>query len=77
MTDLLDRALDAVRRMPPAEQDSIAEAMLSLAGIGRPLDIEPEHRAAVMEGRAQAARGEFVEGDVQAIVARAFARARE
>lgn len=76
MTDLLDRALEAVRRMPPAEQDSIAEAMLSLARIGRPLDIEPEHRAAVMEGMAQAARGEFAAGDAGAIVAAAFARAR-
>ena len=76
MTDLLDRALEAVRRMPPAEQDSIAEAMLSLASIGRPRDVEPEHRAAVMEGMAQAARGEFAEGDAAAVVARAFDRAR-
>ena len=76
MTDLLEKALAAVRQMPAAEQDSIAQAMFSLAHLGEPLDIEPEHRAAVMEGMAQTARGEFAEGSASEIVARAFERAR-
>lgn len=76
MTDLLEQAVEAVRQMPAAEQDSIAHAMLSLAKIGEPLDIEPEHRAAVAEGMAQAARGEFVDGSAGDIITRAFQRAR-
>ncbi|GJE61160.1 hypothetical protein [Methylobacterium trifolii] len=76
MTELLEKAVAAVRRMPSAEQDSIAEAMLSLAGIGELLEIEPEHRAAVLEGMAQAAQGAFADGDASEIVARAFRRAR-
>lgn len=76
MTDLLEKAVEAVRQMPAAEQDSIAQAMLSLARIGAPDEIEPEHRAAVMEGMAQADRGEFAPGEASDIVARAFARSR-
>lgn len=76
MTDLLEKAVAAVRQMPAAEQDTIAQAMLSMAKIAEPLDIEPEHLAAVMAGMAQADRGEFVPGEPSEIVARAFARAR-
>ncbi len=76
MTDLLEQAVEAVRQMPADEQDRIAHAMLSLARISEPLDIEPAHRAAVVEGMAQAARGEFVDGTASDIVARAFRRAR-
>ncbi len=32
MTDLLQHAFETVRRLPPAAQDHIAEAMLALAG---------------------------------------------
>ena len=63
MTKLLEKALDAVRRMPPDAQDIVAEAMLSLAKIGamhdEVEDIEPEHLSSVMEGLAQADREEF------------------
>lgn len=76
MTDLLERAVEAVRRLRPAEQDTIAQAMLSLAGIGGPDEIEPKHRAAVAEGMEQVERGEFVTGTAGEIVARAFDRAR-
>lgn len=74
MTDLLEKAVAAVRQMPAAEQDNIAHVMLSMVKIAEPLDIEPEHLAAVMAGLAQADRGEFVEGEATEIVARAFAR---
>jgi predicted transcriptional regulator len=76
MTDRLEKAVAAVRRMPAAEQDAIAEAMLSLAQLAEPLDIEPEHRAAVTAGLDQADRGAFVEGEAAEIVAAAFASAR-
>jgi hypothetical protein len=32
MTKLLEKALEAVRRLPPRSQDEIAQAMLTLAG---------------------------------------------
>jgi len=77
MTDLLDKAVAAVRRMSAAEQDTIARAMLSLAQIAEPLDVEPEHRAAVTAGLEQADRGAFVEGEATEIIAAAFARVRD
>lgn len=76
MTELLEKALEAVRQMKPDDQDHIAGMMLSVAQIGVGDEIEPEHYAAVMEGMAQADRGEFVEGEAGDIVSRAFARAR-
>lgn len=76
MTERLEAALAAVLQMSQSEQDTIAEAMLSLARLGQPREIEREHRAAVAEGVAQARRGEFAEGTPGEIVARAFERAR-
>ena len=73
MTKLLDTALDTVRRLPPANQDEIARAMLSLAraGEGESEDIDPAHLLDVLEGLAQARRREFA---TDADVAAAFAR---
>lgn len=60
MTKLLQKALDAVRLLPPESQDEIARAMLSLAGNDTaPEDIDPAHLADVLESLAQAQRGEF------------------
>jgi len=60
MTKLLDRALDAVRRLPPETQDEIARATMELAGdSGEPETIDPAHLPAVLEGLAQAERREF------------------
>jgi predicted transcriptional regulator len=60
MTKLLEDALATVRRLPPADQDHIARAMLSLAlGHPEPEAIEPGHLAAVLEGLAELERGEF------------------
>jgi hypothetical protein len=57
MTKLLEKALEAVRRLPARSQDEIAQAMLSLAGDeGEPEAIDPGHLAAVLEGLAQANR---------------------
>lgn len=72
MTDVLDRAVEALRRMPPADRDSMAEAILTVAEGGLPLDIEPEHLPYVLEGLAQLERGEFVEGTPEELVAAAF-----
>jgi hypothetical protein len=60
MTKLLEKALDAVRRLPPESQDQIALAMLSLTGNDdEPEKIDPAHLADVLEGLAEANRGEF------------------
>jgi hypothetical protein len=64
MTKLLDKALEAVRRLPPSSQDEIAHAMLTLAGdVGEPQEIDPAHLSAVLEGLAQAKRGQFAGDD--------------
>lgn len=60
MTKLLDKALEAVRRLPPDSQDEIALAMLTLSGNeGEPEDIDPAHLPTVLAGLAQAKRREF------------------
>lgn len=60
MTKLLKKALEAVQRLPDASQDEIARAMLTLAGSEQsPQEIDPAHVADVLEGLAQARRGQF------------------
>jgi hypothetical protein len=60
MTKLLEKALEAVRRLPPDSQDEIALAMLSLAGSeGEPEEIDSTHLPAVLQGLAQAKRRQF------------------
>jgi hypothetical protein len=60
MTKLLQRALEAVQKLPPDGQDEIAQAMLNLAGDeGQPEDIDPAHLPDVLESLAQAKRREF------------------
>lgn len=74
MTELLEKAMAAVRRMSDAEQDTIAEAMLSLADLGEPEEIDPEHLAAVLEGLAQAEKREFASDEEVAAAFRRFER---
>ena len=60
MTKLLERALEAVRRLPPDSQDEVARAMLNLAGNeGESEPIDPEHLPDVLESLAQAKRRQF------------------
>ncbi len=63
MTKLLEKALEAVRRLPSRSQDEIARAMLSLAGDGEPEAIDPVHLPAILEGLGQAERREFATDD--------------
>ena len=75
MTKLLERALDAVRKLPADSQDEIARAMLNLAGNdGEPEAIDPNDLAAVMEGLAQARRGEFATDEEVEAALRRFDR---
>lgn len=68
MTKLLEKALEAVRRLPPDSQDEIALAMLTLSGQeGEPQEIDPAHLPAVLEGLAQAKSRQFAtETEVEA-----------
>jgi hypothetical protein len=60
MTNLLKKAVEAVSRLPPDNQEKIARVMLMLAGEGNePEEIDPAHLADVVESLAQARRGEF------------------
>ena len=50
---LLDKALEAVLRLPPDSQDEIARAMLNLAGgEGETEEIDPAHLPDVLESLA-------------------------
>jgi hypothetical protein len=70
MTSLLDRAMEAARRLPET-QDEIARLVLQLAGgEGARIALTAEERAAIAESRA-AARGEFAtEREVLAVWAK-------
>ena len=75
MTKLLEKALEAVRRLPPDGQDEIALAMLTLTGNeGDPEQIDPAHLPAVLEGLAQAKRRQFSSDDEVEAAFRLFER---
>ena len=60
MTKLLEKAFEAVRRLPAESQDEIARAMLDLAARdGEPEPVDAAHVPAVLEGLAQARSGSF------------------
>jgi predicted transcriptional regulator len=59
VTELLEKAVEAVRRMPPDAQDAIAQAMLDMARPDAPGDIDPNHLQDVLDGLDEIARGEI------------------
>jgi hypothetical protein len=60
MTKLLEKALEAARRLSSDGQDEIARAMLTLAGDeGEPEPIDPAHLPHVLQSLAQAQRRQF------------------
>ncbi len=68
MTKLLEKAVEAVRKLSAEEQDEIARAILQFASkADGPEAIDPAHLPAVLEGLAQARRKEFAsDADVEA-----------
>ena len=71
MTERLDRAIASVRNLDPEAQDRIASAMLSLLDEDEPEEIDPEHLPDVLQGLAEADRGEFAsDEEVRAIFER-------
>lgn len=59
MTKLLEQALEAVRTMPPSDQDDIADVILSMARIGGSDDLDPEDLSDALDGLAEVDRGEI------------------
>ena len=60
MTKLLEKALEAVRRLPPDRQNEIALAMVAPIGNeGEPEEVAAANLPAILEGLAQAKRREF------------------
>ncbi len=68
MTKLLEKAVEAVRRLPIENQDEIARTMLLLASRGdEPEPIDPAHLPAVLQGLAEAGERVFAtEAEVEA-----------
>lgn len=67
MTKLLEEAIEKIREMPEAEQDLAAEALLNIAAKKwEPERLDPVTRTAILEGLAQAKRGELVSDEEMA-----------
>jgi predicted transcriptional regulator len=61
MTKLLDAAIMKIRERSESDQDEAAEVLFMIANRKKePVELNPETRAAVLEGLTQAERGEFV-----------------
>lgn len=61
MTKLLEQAIEKIRELPEADQDLAADFLFALAERpSEPEKLDAATRAAIMEGLAQAERGEFV-----------------
>ncbi|TMJ24625.1 MAG: hypothetical protein E6G96_17165 [Alphaproteobacteria bacterium] len=73
MTKLLDKALDAVRLLPPDDQDEIARIIIQLAGSepSIPVPLSGEEGEAIERSKQAAARGEFAtDEEVRAVWAK-------
>ena len=60
MTELLERAVESVRALPPEAQDALAHFLLQFAGDDEAvIPLSAEEQASLEESLAQAERGEF------------------
>ena len=60
MTKLFDEAIKRVRELPEAIQNEAAEILFAVASKrAEPVRLDDDTRKAVLEGKAQAKRGEF------------------
>lgn len=76
MTDLMEKALNALRVLPREQQDIIAQTVLDMIrdDLDELVDVPDEHKAAIDEGFAQIERGETVSYEEMKSV---FAKYRE
>ena len=58
MTKLLEKAIEAVRRLSPERQDEVAEMMLATSSDGM-IAVSEEERAAILKGLKEADAGAF------------------
>jgi hypothetical protein len=67
MSQVLEDAIEKVRRLPADRQAYVAEVLEQIAAAGSDVFLVPEeHREAVLEGLDQAKRGEFVSDEEMA-----------
>ncbi|MEA2928224.1 MAG: hypothetical protein QOG38_652 [Hyphomicrobiales bacterium] len=67
MTKLMEQAIATIQTLPAEEQDALAAALLSMTGgDAAEFPIDAATRAAILEGLAQAERGEYVPDDIVA-----------
>jgi len=67
MTKLLEQAIAKVLTLPAEEQDALALAILSMSdGDASAYPLDDATRAAILEGLAEAERGEYVPDEVVA-----------
>jgi hypothetical protein len=65
MSELLEKAVDALRQMPISEQDDIARAILCLVGHedGVTIQLSADEHAAIERSKRAAADGDFASDD--------------
>jgi predicted transcriptional regulator len=70
MTQLLELAVEAARRLAPHEQDELARTIMDIVGDGEGIYVlSDEEKAAIEVSRAQAARGEFAtDEEIEAVL---------
>jgi hypothetical protein len=67
MTKLMEQAIAKARALSAEEQDALAVAMLSMVdGDASAYPVDSATRAAILEGIAEAERGEYVSDEVVA-----------
>lgn len=73
MSTALNEALDAVRQLPPSEQEAIARAVLRLLGreTDDAVELTPDEQQAIRRSKDAAARGDFAaDAEVDAVWAK-------
>lgn len=75
MIKALEKAIAQINALPPVRQAYAALVLQQIADDdGTPFEVPAEHRTAVLEGLAQAGRGEFAtEEDVERALRRPWA----
>jgi predicted transcriptional regulator len=69
MIKVLEQAIKKIKDLPEDRQAYAAEVLEQIAAAGSgELQVPEEHRAAVLEGLAQAKRGEFVSDEEMAVL---------
>jgi predicted transcriptional regulator len=63
MTKLLEQALETIRKLAPAKQDEIAQAILDAAADDGEEDVDPADLPSLLEALADAEAGRFASSE--------------